>query len=75
MIDGGRQAAFAEEPLAGFGRIQSLAQHLKGHAAPVLQVLGFKDRAHAAAAEGARDAVVAKLLRQAEEVLGKGSLR
>ena len=70
MIDGASQTAFADESLAGLGRIEGVAQHLEGDAAAGLELLGLEDRAHPAAAEGSDDEVVAKLFAGLRESSG-----
>jgi hypothetical protein len=62
MIDGRGQAALAEEPIAGFGRLQRMSQHFQRDPSTAFQIIGFEHRAHAAPAQLSDQPVVAELL-------------
>ena len=57
MTDRRGELPFAEKARAVVTVLQTAAQHLQRDAAPGLEVLGFVDFAHAAAAEQPADAV------------------
>ena len=62
MADRRGELSFAEEPRAVVGVLQPAAQHFQRDAASGLDVFGFVDLAHAAAAEQTADAIRAPRL-------------
>ena len=57
MADRGGELSLAQEPRAFVGVLQAAAQHLERDPSPALDVLGFVDLAHPAAAEQTADAI------------------
>ena len=62
MVDRSGQPAFAEKPLARFGRIERVTQNFERDTASALQVFGLEHGAHSAFAQEADDLVMPKLL-------------